>query len=117
VKKEPHDGSDDGDGDDNESSTAATASAGAKAKKVKKVRDPNQPKRPQNAFFLFTQQNRERLKSENPDLAGQDLVKQLGAECVFSRHQHQHSITVGVQSEQPWGVAILHLISVFVGVR
>jgi DNA repair protein RAD16 len=40
----------------------------AAAKKQKKKKDPNGPKRPMNAFLLYTNANRARIKAENPDV-------------------------------------------------
>ena len=48
----------------------AAASAASKSKKPtkkKKKKDPNAPKRPMNAFFLYSNANRARIKEENPD--------------------------------------------------
>jgi len=39
----------------------------ASRKKPKKKKDPNAPKRPMNAFFLYSNANRARIKEENPD--------------------------------------------------
>jgi structure-specific recognition protein 1 len=41
--------------------------AAASKKKPKKKKDPNAPKRPMNAFFLYSNANRARIKEENPD--------------------------------------------------
>jgi len=49
-------------------------------KKAKKVRDANKPKGPMNAFFLFSKSNRDRIKSENPDIKGKDIASKLGEE-------------------------------------
>ena len=49
---------------------AKAASASSKSKKPtkkKKKKDPNAPKRPMNAFFLYSNANRARIKEENPD--------------------------------------------------
>ena len=49
----------------------AASSAASKSKtptkKKKKKKDPNAPKRPMNAFFLYSNANRGRIKEENPD--------------------------------------------------
>ena len=48
---------------------AKAASAASKSKKPtkKKKKDPNAPKRPMNAFFLYSNANRARIKEEYPD--------------------------------------------------
>jgi structure-specific recognition protein 1 len=43
------------------------AAAASKKKPAKKKKDPNAPKRPMNAFFLYSNANRARIKEENPD--------------------------------------------------
>ena len=48
---------------------------GGPAKKKKK--DPNAPKRNMNAFFIYSNANRDRLKAENPDAKFTDLVSIL----------------------------------------
>ena len=47
--------------------TNAKPKAAAKKQKKKK-KDPNAPKRPMNAFLLYTNANRARIKAENPDV-------------------------------------------------
>jgi len=57
---------------------------GKKAGKVKKVKDPNAPKRPLTAFFLFCNDKRPGIKSDNPDFKVGDVAKELGrlwSEC------------------------------------
>jgi hypothetical protein len=49
-----------------------------KKPKPKKEHDPNAPKRPLNAYLLFCHDNREKVKSENPELKGKDIVHELG---------------------------------------
>jgi len=51
-----------------------------KTKKAKKEKDPNRPKRPMSAFVLFGQDNRERIKKENPAATFGEVGKLLGAE-------------------------------------
>lgn len=46
---------------------------GGPAKKKKK--DPNAPKRNMNAYFIYSNANRDRLKAENPDAKFTDLSK------------------------------------------
>ena len=49
--------------------------SGKKAKK-----DPNKPKRPQSAFMIFSNENRARIKEENPDAKFGEMAKLLSAE-------------------------------------
>merc|ERR1712127_812565 len=51
---------------------------GAKAKKAKKVKDPNAPKRPMSAYFLFMNEERAKVRKENPDGGIGDIAKILG---------------------------------------
>ena len=56
---------------------------GKKIKNVKKTKrankkDPNAPKRPMSTYMLFCQDNRARLKSENPDVNFSEMGKLLG---------------------------------------
>ena len=46
---------------------AKAAASSKKKKPAKKKKDPNAPKRPMNAFFLYSNANRARIKEENPD--------------------------------------------------
>jgi structure-specific recognition protein 1 len=45
----------------------AKAKAKPAKKATKKKKDPNAPKRPMNAYFLYSNANRARIKAENPD--------------------------------------------------
>jgi len=54
--------------------------AATKTKKAKKEKDPNKPKRPMSAFVLFGQDNRERIKKENPAATFGEVGKLLGEE-------------------------------------
>jgi len=50
-----------------------------KSGKRKKEKDPNAPKRPMSAYFLWFNDNRQRLKDENPGSSVTDLGKIAGA--------------------------------------
>jgi hypothetical protein len=66
------------DGDDKAASTTTTTTA--KEKKPKKPKapvDPNRPKRPANAFFLYRNDNLERVKSENAEMSAKEIDKKL----------------------------------------
>ncbi|KNZ61353.1 high mobility group protein B1 [Puccinia sorghi] len=49
-----------------------------KAKRVKKDKDPNAPKRPLSAYMYFSQDWRERIKNENPDVSFGEIGRLLG---------------------------------------
>ncbi|GAA5979303.1 hypothetical protein JCM11641_001988 [Rhodosporidiobolus odoratus] len=57
-----------------ESKPRATKASGGKAKK-----DPNAPKRPLSAYMIFTQDERPKLKEEQPDVKFGEVGKILGA--------------------------------------
>jgi hypothetical protein len=46
--------------------------------KNSKKKNQSEPKRPPNGYFLFSQDHREKVKSENPELKGKDIVIKLG---------------------------------------
>jgi hypothetical protein len=56
---------------------------GGPAAKQKKKKDPNAPKRNMNAFFIYSNANRDRLKAENPDAKFTDLVSVYIMNCFF----------------------------------
>lgn len=47
-------------------------------KKKKTIKDPNAPKRPKPAFFMYSDEYREKLKKENPDMKMGEISKTLG---------------------------------------
>ena len=49
-----------------------------KERKVKKVKLPGQPKRNLSAYFIWMQENREKIKSENPSLSITEIGKKAG---------------------------------------
>jgi len=51
-----------------------------KKRKAKKKKDPNKPKRNMSAFFLYSNANRERVKTENPEAKFGDIAKILSQE-------------------------------------
>ncbi|KAI8906618.1 hypothetical protein PhCBS80983_g03135 [Powellomyces hirtus] len=51
----------------------------ATGKKVKAKKDPNAPKKALSAFMIFSQENRARIKEENPEATFGQLGKLLGA--------------------------------------
>lgn len=51
------------------------SSGGAKAKKVK---DPNAPKKGMSAFMLFSNDQRNKIKAENPDLSFGEIGRKVG---------------------------------------
>jgi len=46
--------------------------------KRKKIKDPNAPKRPSTPYFMFMNDNRQRIKEMNPDCAVSDIGKIAG---------------------------------------
>ncbi|KAK9687157.1 Non-histone chromosomal protein 6 [Basidiobolus ranarum] len=46
---------------------------------TKKAKDPNAPKKPNTPYLLFCQEQREQIKSDNPDISPQEVTKELGA--------------------------------------
>jgi len=44
----------------------------------KPMKDPNAPKKPLSAYFLFSQEERLKVKSENPELSITEVAKELG---------------------------------------
>ena len=59
---------------------AATKEKPVKAEKAKRAKkDPNAPKRALSAYMFFSQDWRERIKTENPDAGFGEVGKLLGA--------------------------------------
>lgn len=58
--------------------SGASSSSPTKAKKKRVKKDPNAPKKPMQAYFLFSQDQRAKVKAENPDLGTKDIARQLG---------------------------------------
>lgn len=44
----------------------------------KAQKDPNAPKRPLSTFFLFSQDERPKIKKDNPSLSVADIAKMIG---------------------------------------
>ncbi|PAA54321.1 hypothetical protein BOX15_Mlig030660g2 [Macrostomum lignano] len=51
---------------------------GSKGKKRKKPKDPNMPKRALTAFFLFSDEHRQKIRDEHPDWRVSEVAKELG---------------------------------------
>ena len=47
-------------------------------KPQKKKKDPNEPKQPLSAYFLFSQEERLKVKGENPSYSICEIAKELG---------------------------------------
>lgn len=43
----------------------------------RKKKDPNAPKKPQSAYLIFCNDNRSKVKEENPDIKATDVMKRL----------------------------------------
>jgi hypothetical protein len=63
--------------EDGDKAASTTTKKEKKPKKPKAPTDPNRPKRPANAFFLYRNDNLERVKSENADLGAKEIDKKL----------------------------------------
>ena len=51
---------------------------GGSKKKKKKKKDADAPKRPMSAYFLWLNENRERIKTENPGIGVAEVAKKGG---------------------------------------
>ncbi|KAI8449560.1 high mobility group box domain-containing protein [Phakopsora pachyrhizi] len=49
-----------------------------KQRRTKKEKDPNAPKRPLSAYMYFSQDWRERIKAENPEVSFGEIGRLLG---------------------------------------
>ncbi|KAJ3093732.1 Non-histone chromosomal protein 6 [Phlyctochytrium planicorne] len=47
---------------------------------AKKKKDPNAPKKPMSPYLIWSNENRARIKEENPEAGFADIGKLLGAE-------------------------------------
>ncbi|KAJ9528945.1 hypothetical protein QJQ45_000486 [Haematococcus lacustris] len=43
-----------------------------------KKKDPNAPKRPMSSYMLWCQDNRDRIKTDNPDMKATEITSELG---------------------------------------
>eukprot|EP01156_Anaeramoeba_ignava_P021805 Anaeramoba_ignava/c19779_g2_i1.p1 GENE.c19779_g2_i1~~c19779_g2_i1.p1 ORF type:complete len:162 (+),score=75.13 c19779_g2_i1:65-550(+) len=48
--------------------------------KRQKIEIPSPPKKPLNAYFLFAQDCRPRIKEQNPEIKGSEITKMIGQE-------------------------------------
>ncbi|KAG7356185.1 HMG high mobility group box-containing protein [Nitzschia inconspicua] len=55
-----------------------SAAGGSPKGKKKAKKDPNAPKKALNAYMIYSQENRDRIKQENPDAKMGDIAKLLG---------------------------------------
>merc|ERR1712173_540576 len=55
-----------------------SASPAATKVNQKPAKDPNAPKKPLSAYFLFSQEERLKVKAENPDYSITEVAKELG---------------------------------------
>ncbi|KAG8334273.1 FACT complex subunit ssrp1 [Homalodisca vitripennis] len=60
------------------SRSAKTISEKPRKRKNKREKDENAPKRPPTAYFLWFNENREKIKSDNPGIAFLDIAKKGG---------------------------------------
>lgn len=61
-------------------SQTTTAATTKKRKTSHGPKDPNAPKRPANAFVVYSQMARDRVRQENPEMSKTEIARQLGAE-------------------------------------
>ena len=68
-----------GDDEDNGAGGAPSSDEGehVQVKKKRRVRDPNAPRKPLNAFILFSQLERDKMKQARPELSRQEITKEL----------------------------------------
>lgn len=52
--------------------------AKASGKKPKRVRDPEMPKRPATSYMLYCNENREKVKKDNPEMKLKDIISHIG---------------------------------------
>jgi len=57
----------------------------------KPIKDPNAPKKPLSAYFLFSQEERLKVKAENPDLSITEVAKELGKRWATLDPSLKHS--------------------------
>ncbi|KAL7434731.1 hypothetical protein ACHAXH_005665 [Discostella pseudostelligera] len=70
-------------------------------KKSKKNKDPNRPKRNMSAFFLYSNANRERVKTENPESKFGDIAKILSVEFKqISQSERDHWDHLAAQDKE-----------------
>jgi len=69
---------DDGDNDDSDDSDGGKAKNKPKAK-AKAKKDPNAPKQPMNAYMLYSNSIRAKIREENPGMSLGDVAKEIGS--------------------------------------
>jgi structure-specific recognition protein 1 len=65
---------------------------GESPKKKKAKKDPNAPKRAMSAYMFFMNQNRDRIKKENPEAAFTDIVS--GIQCIRTKVLHTAVLSI-----------------------
>lgn len=65
---------------ESEDEESDSGSKGKKKKKKTKAKDPNEPKRPLTAYLHFCNENRQKVKEQNPDKSMIDVTKILSAQ-------------------------------------
>ena len=84
-------------------------------KKSKLKRDPNMPKRPPSSYFLFSQEERLKVKAENPSFSIGECSKELGQRwAVLSPEEKQRFQELADQARQKYDqdMAAYRLVSV-----
>jgi len=57
-----------------------------------KIKDPNKPKRGKSGFLYFCEENRCKIKSQNPDLSVKEIVSKLGQLWQFLKKTNKDEI-------------------------
>lgn len=70
----------------------ATAGDNKKSKGVKKAKDPNAPKRAMSAFFIWMNENRDRIKK--PGMSVGDVAKAAGVEWAAMTDKSVSSVFI-----------------------
>lgn len=76
-KRAADDDSDDDEEDDDEEESPKKKKKSSASPSKKKKKDANAPKRGMSAYFMFMNQNRNRIREENPDAAFSDIVSKV----------------------------------------
>ena len=84
--------------------------------KPKPKRDPNMPKRPPSSYLLFSQEERLKVKAENPSFSIGECSKELGQRwAVMSPEEKQRFQELADQARQKYDqdMAAYRLVSVW----
>lgn len=85
---------DDNDSDDEKPKKKSKGDGGSPPKKAKAKKDPKAPKRATTAYFMFSADQRERVKKENPDASVTDIVRKSSDASLLVKDVFRPSDTV-----------------------